>query len=164
MTAPGAPARVRTVSQDKEQLLQLYNERILDYAANIPCTDPLADPDATATKDSPLCGSRVSVELKMAEDGTVAEYGQKVRACALGKASASIMGHKIIGQTPDQLRAARDALWGILKEDADAPEGHWQDLQIMAPARDWKSRHGSVMLAYEAVVACLDQIEAHPDD
>lgn len=140
-------------------LEDLYNERILQHAANIPRTERLADPQASARKESRLCGSRVTVDLSL-RDGVVSDYGQEVKACVLGQCSASLMGQTVIGQTPEQLRQVRDAMRAMLKEEGPAPQGDWAELEILRPAIGYRSRHASILLPFDAVVAALDEIEA----
>lgn len=140
-------------------LEDLYNERILAHAANIPRTERLIRPQATARKESRLCGSRVIVDLRL-QDGAVSDYGQEVKACVLGQCSASLMGQTVIGQTPDQLRRVRDEIRAMLKDEGPAPQGDWSELEILRPAIAYRSRHASILLPFDAVVAALDEIEA----
>lgn len=136
----------------------LYNTRILRLAANIPRAERLAAPQASITKVSPICGSRIIVDLVLDDAGRVADYGQEVRACALGQASAALMGGHVIGQKAEDLLALRDAMAAYLKGSAAAPAGDWAALEVFAPAREHKSRHGSIMLPFEAVAAAVRQI------
>lgn len=143
----------------------LYNEKILNFAAHIGQTEPLAAPDATVTHHSPLCGSRITVELALGPDGRVTDYGQQVRACALGQASASIFGRHVVGQDAATLRQLNGIMRAMLKEDGPPPGpdfagGAFQDLEVLVPVRDHKARHNAVLLPFEAVVKALDQIEA----
>lgn len=140
----------------------LYNNRILRLAANIPRTERLVAPQASVTKVSPICGSRIIVDLDLDKAGRVAHYGQEVRACALGQASAALMGEHVVGQKAEDLIALRDAMAAYLKGMAALPEGDWAALEIFAPARAHKSRHGSIMLPFEAVAAAVRQIQAKP--
>lgn len=128
----------------------LYNTRILRLAATIPFAERLADPQASVAKRSPICGSRVTVDLTLDAAGRVAELGQEVRACALGQASASLMAAHAIGRSPAELEAARDALRAFLSGAAEMP-GDWPGLDVFAPARPHKARHASILLAFEAV-------------
>lgn len=143
----------------------LYNEKILNFAAHIGQTTRLDAPDATVTHHSPLCGSRITVDLGLGPDGRVAAYGQQVRACALGQAAASILGQHIVGQQPADLRALAGVVRSMLKENgpppgADLAGGAFTDLEVLIPVRDHKARHNAVLLPFEAVVKALDQIEA----
>lgn len=143
----------------------LYNEKILNFAAHIGQTDRLDAPDVTVTHHSPLCGSRITVDLGLGSDGRVAAYGQQVRACALGQAAASILGQHIVGQQPADLRALADMMRSMLKDNGPAPGsdfagGVFADLEVLVPVRDHKARHNAVLLPFEAVVKALDQIEA----
>ncbi|WP_026318787.1 iron-sulfur cluster assembly scaffold protein [Amorphus coralli] len=137
----------------------LYNEKILDFAGNIPRLGRLEEPDATATAHSRLCGSTVTVDLKM-EDGVVSDFAHDVKACALGQASSSVMARTVVGSTPQELRDVRDAMRRMLKENGQPPEGRWSDLRYLEPVRAHKARHASTMLTFDAVVDALGQIEA----
>ncbi len=142
----------------------LYSDRVKALAADIPRTRRLDAPDATVTMTSPLCGSRVAVDLAMDGDRIV-DFGQTVRACTLGQASASLMARHVVGQTAGELRAVAKTLRAMLKEGATPPEGEWAELAVLAPAQRFKSRHGSILLAFDAVVAALDDIQGHrPED
>lgn len=138
---------------------EIYNRKILEFAADIPRLQRLDAPDATATAISRLCGSKVTVDVKMA-DGVVSDFGHEVKACALGQASSSIMARHVMGSTPEELRQLRAKMYAMLKEEGDAPSGKWQDLEALLPVRDFKARHASTLLTFDAVVDALDQIEA----
>lgn len=137
----------------------IYNKRILELAADIPRIGRLARPDASATAYSRLCGSTITVDLKL-DHGKVADYAHELKACALGQASASIMARNVIGATPEELRAAREALRRMLKENGPPPSGRWSDLAVLEPVRDYKARHASTMLAFDAVADALAKAEA----
>ncbi len=128
----------------------LYNAKILRLATSIPHQQRLADPQATVEKRSPVCGSRVTVDVAVDDRGRVAALGQEVRACALGQASAALMGEHAIGRSPAELAAARDALTAFLAGERDDP-GDWPGLEVFAPARPHGARHASIRLAFEAV-------------
>lgn len=132
---------------------QLYNTRILRLAATIPHQERLEAPQATVQKVSPICGSRVTVDVVM-EGGVVARFGQEVRACALGQAAASLVGRGVVGQSAQELAALRDAMRSFLNGEvidwAAYADGRWAELEIFAPAVAFKSRHGSILLAFEA--------------
>ena len=136
----------------------LYNKSILGLAGNIERTERLGDPDATVFLDSPLCGSRITVDLIM-EGDTVVDYGAEVKACALGQAASAIMAKHVVGQTADQLRQLESAMRAMLKEHAPPPSGIWHELEVLQPVADYRARHGSVMLPFEAVVRAIDEIE-----
>ena len=127
----------------------LYNTRILRLAASIPHAGRLAGPQASVVKVSPVCGSKVTAELDLDAGGRVSRFAQEVRACALGQAAAALLGANVLGRTPSELAAARDGLAAWLRGAADAP-GDWPGLEIFAPARPHKARHGSIRLAFEA--------------
>lgn len=141
-------------------LNEVYNKRILELAANIPRIGRLPDAHATATAHSRLCGSTVTVDLKMDGD-TVTDFAHDVKACALGQASSSIMARCVIGAKAAELRQLRDDMRRMLKENAAAPAAErWSDLAVLEPVRDYKNRHASTLLTFDAVVSCIDQIEA----
>ena len=140
-------------------LNDVYNRRILELAAGIPRLGRLDHPDATATAHSKLCGSTVTVDLKMTGD-TVTDFAHEVKACALGQASSSIMARNIIGSKADELRALRETVRKMLKENGEPPrEGKWADIAVLEPVRDYKARHASTMLTFDAVVSAIDKIE-----
>ena len=140
-------------------LIQLYSKRILALAADIPHNERLSDPQASVTKRSPLCGSTVTVDLTMA-DGRVAAIGMDVKACALGQAAAAVLGAGALGQSAAEITAARDQLRAMLKEGGAAPDGAFRDLEVLTPARDYKNRHASILLAFEAAAEAASAIEA----
>jgi len=137
----------------------VYNKRILSLAANIPLLQRLPSPDATARAHSKLCGSTVTVDVTM-EGDVVSGFGHEVKACALGQASSSIMARHVVGSTAAELREVREQARAILKDHAEPPEGKWADLGVLVPVRDFKARHASTMLTFDAVVDAIDQIEA----
>ena len=141
------------VTQD---LMKLYSQRILALAAEIPHIGRLDDPDGTAMKRSPLCGSTVTVDIKVA-DGAITEFGQDVKACALGQSSASVLGSTVIGATRDQIQTARDQLHAMLKADGPVPDAPFDGLEALMPAKDYKNRHASILLAWDATLAAMDQ-------
>lgn len=138
---------------------EIYNRRILEFAADIPRLQRLDHPDATSTAISRLCGSKVTVDLKMAGD-RVANFGHEVKACALGQASSSMMARQVVGSSAGELRELRARLYAMLKENGPPPEGRWKDMEALLPVRDFKARHASTLLTFDAVVDALDQIEA----
>jgi NifU-like protein involved in Fe-S cluster formation len=140
-------------------LTDIYNNRILELAANIPRQGRLAAPDASARAHSKLCGSTVIVDLVM-RDGKVADFAHDVKACALGQASASIMARNVIGATGPELRQLRDDVRAMLKENGPPPQGKWSDISVLEPVRDYKARHASTLLTFDATVDALNQIEA----
>ncbi len=139
-------------------LIKLYSGRILALAAEIPHHDRLDDPDATVKKRAPLCGSTVTVDLRV-QDGRIAAFGQDVKACALGQASASVVGAAILGRTLDQVETARDQLSAMLKSDGPAPDAPFDGLEVLMPARDYKNRHASILLTLDATVEAFRQAE-----
>ena len=141
-------------------LNDIYNKRIIELAGNIPRLGRLSDPDASATAHSKLCGSTVKVDLKM--DGpVVTDFAHDVKACALGQASSSIMASHVVGSTADELRELRETVRKMLKENGKPPEnGKWSDIALLEPVREYKARHASTMLTFDAVVDAIGQIEA----
>jgi NifU-like protein involved in Fe-S cluster formation len=130
-------------------LLKLYSQRILSLAAEIPHLGHLAHPSGTARKRSPLCGSTVAVEVQV-EDGHIAGFAQDVKACALGQASAAIVGKAIIGRTLAEVEKARGEVSAMLKEGGPVPSAPFQDYEVLLPARDYRNRHASILLTLEA--------------
>jgi NifU-like protein involved in Fe-S cluster formation len=140
-------------------LNDVYNKQIIALAGNIPRLGRLANPDASAMAHSKLCGSSVKVDLKM--DGpVVTDFAHDVKACALGQASSSIMASHVVGSTAAELRELRDIVWRMLKENGAPPTGKWADIALLEPVRDFKARHASTLLTFEAVVDAIGQIEA----
>jgi NifU-like protein involved in Fe-S cluster formation len=141
-------------------LNEVYNRRIIELAGNIPRLGRLDGPDASATAHSKLCGSTVTVDLKM-EGDEVTDFAHEVKACALGQASSSIMARNIVGAKADELRELRDAVRKMLKENGTPPaDGRWSDIAVLEPVRDYKARHASTLLTFDAVVDAISQIEA----
>jgi NifU-like protein involved in Fe-S cluster formation len=137
----------------------IYSQRILELAAAMSRTARLAMPQATATAHSKLCGSTVTVDLAM-EGDVVTDYGQKVKACLLGQSAASVMGREVVGSTAAELRAVGAAMRKMLKEDGAPPRGKWGDLAALEKVRDYKARHASTLLVFDAVEDAIAQIEA----
>ena len=129
----------------------LYNDRILALAAGLAKDDRLKAPEVSVQVDSPLCGSRIRVDLTF-EGDRVAAYGQQVRACALGQSAAAIVRRHAVGETEEGARTLRDRMKAMLKEGAGPPGGRWSELEVLEPARDHKSRHASILLPFEALV------------
>ena len=132
----------------------LYNAEILRLAATIPYHERLPEPMATAEKRSPICGSRVTIDVAVDAEGRVSEVGLLVRACALGQASSSLLAANILGRTPAELAAARDGLTTWLAREGDAPD--WPGMDIFTPALDYTARHPSIRLAFEAAAEAAD--------
>jgi SUF system NifU family Fe-S assembly protein len=137
---------------------EVYNQRILELAANIPRLGRIEAADATATAHSKLCGSTVTVDLKMDGD-VVTDFAHEVKACALGQASSSIMARHVVGAKAAELRELRESVRKMLKENGAPPTGTWGDIAVLEPVRDYKARHASTMLTFDAVVSAIDQIE-----
>mgnify|MGYP001438252039 FL=1 len=137
----------------------VYNTKILGFAGNISRLGRLSDPDATAKAHSKLCGSTVLVDLKM-QDGVVTDFAPDVKACALGQASSSIMAQNVVGASAQELREVRETMLKMLKENGPPPNGRFADLKYLEPVRDYKARHASTMLTFDAVVDAIGQIEA----
>ena len=138
-----------------DDLMKLYSERILALAASIPHVGRLDDPDATASKRSRLCGSTVTVDVKL-DDGRIADFAQDVKACALGQSSAAVLGAHAIGLTRDEVARGRDQLAAMIKQGGPAPEPPFDDLEALMPARDYKNRHASILLAWDATLEAMD--------
>lgn len=139
-------------------LINLYSGRILALAAEIPHSERLGDPQASAKRRSPLCGSTVSVDLDLT-DGRVSRFGQEVRACALGQASAAVLGANVIGLGREEIETALGELRAMLKDDGPVPSPPFEGLEVLAPARDYRNRHASIMLAFEATLEAIREAE-----
>ena len=141
-------------------LNEVYNRRIIELAGNIPRLGRLQEPDASATAHSRLCGSTVTVDLKMKGDEVI-DFAHDVKACALGQASSSIMARNIVGAKASELRDLRETVRKMLKENGAPPAtGKWADISVLEPVRDYKARHASTLLTFDAVVDAINQIEA----
>jgi NifU-like protein involved in Fe-S cluster formation len=138
---------------------EVYNKRIIELAGNIPRLGRLPDAQASATAHSKLCGSTVTVDVKM-EGDEITDFAHEVKACALGQASSSIMARHVIGAKADELRNLREMVRKMLKENGAPPDGKWADIAVLEPVRDYKARHASTMLTFDAVVDAVNQIEA----
>ncbi len=143
------------MSADKD-LISLYSTRILALAADIPCTDPISRPQAQVKRRAPLCGSTVTVGMNV-DDGRVSDYSQDVKACALGQAAAAVVGTNIVGCSRSQIETARNQLLAMLNSDGPAPKAPFDGLEVLTPARSYKNRHASIMLALEASLEAFDK-------
>ena len=139
-------------------LIKLYSGRILELAADIPLTDRLQAPQASVKKRSPLCGSTVTVDLTM-QDGRISDFGQDVKACALGQAAAAVLGGQVIGRNRAEIDQARDQLRAMLKSDGPVPTAPFDGFEVLLPAKDFKNRHASILLAIEATSEAMEQAE-----
>ncbi|WP_434051482.1 MAG: iron-sulfur cluster assembly scaffold protein [Roseibium sp.] len=137
----------------------IYNAKILEFAGNIPKVGRLEQPDATAKAHSKLCGSTVLVDVCV-KDGVVTDFAHDVKACALGQASSSIMAQNVVGASAEELRGVQKTMRAMLKEGGKPPSGRFEDLKFLEPVREYKARHASTLLTFDAVVDALDQIEA----
>src|SRR5215510_5431236 len=141
------------------QLDDIYSARILELSANIARAERLEAPHGTATAHSKLCGSTVTVDLKVAGD-RVQAFGQTVKACLLGQAAASVMGRNIVGTSAQELREVGGAMRRMLKQGGPPPTGRWADLAVLEPVKDYKARHASTLLVFDAVEAALADVES----
>ena len=140
-------------------LIKLYSSKILALASDIPHLDRLEHPDATVKKRSPLCGSTVTVDLSVS-DGLVIAFGQDVKACALGQAAASVVGTSIVGRSLYEIELARDQLKSMLKNDGPIPDAPFEGLEVLIPAKEFKNRHASIMLALDASVEAMQCVKS----
>ena len=140
-------------------LSELYSQKILDLAGNAPRPPRLAEPDATARKVSRVCGSMITVDLKVL-DGVIVAYGHDLSACALGQTSAAVVAREIVGTPTEEFRAMRQQMSAMLASEGAPPDGKWSDLAYLEPVREYRARHGSTLLVFDAVVDALDQIAA----
>lgn len=142
---------------DASEMVKLYSNRILALAADIPHSERLDAPQASQMKRSPLCGSTVTVDVCL-ENGVISAFGQDVKACALGQASASVLGAAVIGQSLETVRKGRDQLAAMLKSDGPVPDSPFDGLEVLQPAKAYKNRHASILLAFEATVTALESL------
>jgi NifU-like protein involved in Fe-S cluster formation len=142
----------------ESDLINLYSGRILELATKVPYVDRLENPDASAQKRSPLCGSAVTVDITLLDD-KITGYAQDVKACALGQAAAAVIGQSIIGRTLNEVQIARDELNAMLKQDGPIPSAPFQDLEVLLPAKDFKNRHASILLSLDATLAAFAELD-----
>lgn len=147
------------MSAVEQDLMKLYSQRILALAAGIPHVGRLDSPDGSAMKRSPLCGSTVTVDVNIDGD-RIAGFAQDVKACALGQSSASVLGSQVIGRTRDEIAHAREELEAMLKKGGPPPGEPFAELEVLQPARDYKNRHASILLAWDATLAAMDEASA----
>lgn len=141
----------------EQDLIKLYSQRILALASDIPHRERLAAPSSTVRRRAPLCGSAVTVDLDLDAEGRIAAFGQDVRACALGQASASLLGRHVIGQDRAAIARLRDELRAMLRENGPVPAAPFDGYEVLIPARDYRNRHDSILLAIEATLEAMDQ-------
>ncbi len=142
---------------ENADLMKLYSSRILALAADIPHHARLEAPQASVRRRSPLCGSTVTVDLDMA-DGRVSRFGQDVKACALGQAAAAVLGQVVLGRSADELARARDQLRAMLTTDGPVPDAPFEGYEVLTPAREYRNRHASILLAIEAATEATAQL------
>ena len=142
---------------DNNDLIDLYSKRILALAANIALTERLDNPQRTVKKRSPMCGSMVTVDISINES-KVTNYGHEVKACALGQAAASIISKSIIGSDVDQILTAREELINMLTKDGSSPNKPFEELEVLQPAKDFKNRHSSILLTFDAIADAINEI------
>lgn len=139
----------------------IYNLKILELAAAIPHTGELPPPALRGEAHSKLCGSTVTVTLTLDPAGDVITgFGQTVKACLLGQAAASIVGREIIGTPVAEFRAVAAIMHRMLKENGPVPTGRWSDLALLEPVRDYRHRHTSTLLIFEAIERAIAAAEA----
>ena len=139
-------------------LIKLYSAQILALGADMPRTARLAEPSATVRKRSPLCGSTVTVDIVL-KDEKIADYGQDVKACALGQAAASVIGSVVVGLTPTDIQRGRDQLAVMLKEAGPVPAAPFEGLKVLEPARDYKNRHASILLTFDSILEAIAEAQ-----
>lgn len=142
----------------ESDLIKLYSGQILALASDMPHTDRLDAPDATVKKRAPLCGSTITVDVKI-QDGKITDYGQDVKACALGQAAASVVGKNVIGSSKAEVEGARDALKVMLKDNGPTPPAPFDGLEVLRAAADYRNRHASILLSLDATLEAFDQAE-----
>lgn len=141
------------------ELSDLYSQKILDLAGNAAQPGRLAEPDASARKVSRVCGSVVEVDV-LVRDGVITGYGHEVSACALGQTSAAVVAREIVGTPVGEFRQVREQMHAMLKENGAPPEGKWSDLRYLEPVREYRARHLSTLLVFDAVVEALEKAES----
>jgi NifU-like protein involved in Fe-S cluster formation len=151
---------IESVEDRIRMINEIYNQRILELAGNIPRLGRLSNPDASAKAHSRLCGSTVTIDLCV-DDGRVVDFAHDVKACALGQASSSLMARHIIGATAEELNALRDRMTRMLKANGPPPDGKWAEFAVLEPVRDYKARHASTLLTFDAVADALAKVAAH---
>ncbi len=139
-----------------EKVTKLYTQKILELASNIPLTTRLKQFEGSSKVRSPLCGSTVTVDL-VVKDGLISEFGQDVKACALGQATASIVGSRVIGRSYNEISMAREQMEAMLKKKGDPPGSPFEELEILYPAQDYKNRHASILLVFDATLNAMEQ-------
>ena len=135
----------------------IYSTRILEVVAAMPEMGLLACFDGRAVRHSKLCGSRVEVTVRLDEARRVAAYGHKIEACLLGQSSASVMAQQVVGLGREEIEAGRVQLLAMLKEGGAVPQGLWQDLAVLEPVKDFKPRHASMLLVFDATLAAIEE-------
>lgn len=140
-----------------EDMLRLYSQRILALAADIPLSGRLETAQVSAKRRSPLCGSTVTVDLLLDADRRIADFRQDVKACALGQASAAVLGRHVIGSSREEIAATREALSAMLKSGGPVPAAPFDELEVLEPAKDYRNRHASILLSWDATLAALDE-------
>lgn len=141
------------------ELSDLYSQKILDLAGNAQLPGRLTGADASARKVSRVCGSVIEVDVKVRE-GAIVAYGHEISACALGQTSAAVVAREIVGTPVDEFRLVRQQMHAMLKENGAPPTGKWSDLGYLEPVRDYRARHMSTLLVFDAVVEALEKIES----
>lgn len=141
-------------------MIDLFSDKLKEYSRRVREDRRLDAPDASAEKVSRLCGSRITVDVALDDNDTLTGFGYAVRACALGEAATAILAANAIGKSVDELAAVTEAMRGMLKEDGPLPGGAWEELEYLRLVRDLKSRHGSVMLPFDALCAALSDARA----
>lgn len=140
-------------------LTELYSDRILEIAGNQPIPGRLLRPDASARRVSRVCGSMIEVDINVA-DGAITGYGHQISACALGQTSAAIVARNIVGTPAAEFRALSAQMRAMLMAEGPPPGGKWDDLKYLEPVREYRARHTSTLLVFDAVVDALDQLES----
>ena len=143
-----------TTAADTDDLLKLYSQRILALTTRLAEFGRLDDADASVMKRSPLCGSTVTVDV-IVRGGRIHAFGQDVKACALGQASAAVLGRNAVGRSLEELESVRQTLRSMLKDDGPPPGGRFAELEALLPAREYRNRHASIMLAYDAAAEAV---------
>lgn len=144
---------------ENADLIKLYSTRILALATDIPRYGRLDKPDVSVKRRAPLCGSTVTVDLKLA-DGQIMDYAAEVKACALGQAAASVVGKHVVGRSEAELLEIRESMRAMLKQGGPAPAAPFEDLEVLRAAADFNNRHDSIMLTLDALAQAFDDLRA----
>lgn len=142
--------------------MDLYHDAIVAAARRAREPGRLEQPDASVTVDNPLCGDRVTIDVRMSGQRLDA-VGQRVRGCLLCEACAVLLAEQSPGEPIGRLAAVEAALRHLLVVSGEWPDGDlaaWRAMAMFAPVHDFKSRHRCVLLPFDALRAAIAQARA----